>query len=202
MDKEGQDILNKALQLFFKYGVRSISMDDIANQLGISKKTLYNHFENKADLIEKIMLAHINGEQDMCEGLINKKSNAIDQLAEIYQFNLSNHGAINPTLIFELKKYYGKVWQHFEDHKHNYIQESVFKNIEYGQEQGLYRKDLNAQIISRIYTNRIDMIIDGDVFPRTEFSFKDVMKELFIYHIRGIATPAGIAHLETTQPIF
>lgn len=202
MDQETQEILKKTLQLFFKYGVRSISMDDIANQLGISKKTLYNHFENKADLIEKIMLGHISDEEHLCEQLVDDKANAIDQLAQIYQFNLNLKGNINPTLIFELKKYYGKVWQHFEDHKHNYVQKQVFKNIELGQGQGLYRKDLNAQIISRIYTNRIDMIVDGDVFPMTEFSFREVIHELFIYHIRGIATSEGIAHLENTQVNF
>lgn len=202
MDKETQEILQKSLQLFFKYGVRSISMDDIANQLGISKKTLYNHFENKADLIQQMMQRHISEEATVCERVFDNDSNAIDQLSEIYLFNLNSMGSINPTLIFELKKYYGNVWKHFENHKNDFVQNSVMRNIELGQEQGLYRRDLNAVIISKLYTNRIDMIIDGELFPMTEFSFKELIKELFIYHIRGIATQKGIEHLESISTKF
>lgn len=202
MDKETQEILQKSLLLFFKYGVRSISMDDIANQLGISKKTLYNHFENKADLIDKMMQFHISEETGVCEQVASQSLNAIDQLSQIYHFNLNSMGNINPTLIFELKKYYGNVWKHFENHKNHFIQNSILQNIELGQQQGLYRTDLNAAIISRIYTNRIDMVIDGELFPMTEFSFKDLIKELFIYHIRGIATQKGIEHLESISTKF
>jgi AcrR family transcriptional regulator len=198
-NKELHEILEKVLPLIFKYGVRSLTMDDIASNLGISKKTLYQHFENKADLIEKIMLMHISGERDLCQNVMNEQTNAIDQLIQIYSYNLKSVGNINHTLIFELKKYYGTVWQRFEEHKNNFIMHSVTTNIKLGQKQGLFRKDLNPEIISRIHTNRIDMIMDGDVFPSSEFSLKDVIKELLVYHLRGISTVKGIEYLESNQ---
>ncbi|MFY0673742.1 MAG: TetR/AcrR family transcriptional regulator [Bacteroidia bacterium] len=198
-NKELHDILQKVFPLIFKYGVRSLTMDDIANKLGISKKTLYLYFENKADLIEKIMLMHIAGERELCENVMTDETNAIDQLVQIYSYNLKSVGNINHTLIFELKKYYGSVWQKFEEHKNNYIIHSVRTNIELGQKQGLFRMDLDSEIISRIHTNRIDMIMDGDVFPSTDFSLKDVIKELLVYHLRGISTEKGINYLESNQ---
>lgn len=196
-NNELSEILEKVLPLIFKYGARSLTMDDIASNLGISKKTLYTHFDNKADLIMKIMLKHIEGERNLCDNITSVKSNAIDQLIHIYTYNLKSVGNINHTLILELKKYYGSVWQRFEEHKHQYIQTAIYNNITLGQEQGLFRKDLNAKIISKIYTNRIDMIIDGDVFPVTDFSFKEVVQELLTYHLRGIATFKGIEYLES-----
>jgi len=196
-NKEAKDILMKTMQIFFKYGVRSITMDDIANQLGISKKTLYNHFENKADLIEKIMLMHLEDEKYACKAIVQDDTNAIDQLIQIYQFNLNNVRNINHTLIFELKKYYGNVWQLFDQHKWDFVQKSILDNILLGQKQGLFRLDLNPTIISKLYTNRIDMIIDGDIFPITEFSFKELITELFVYHIRGIVTHKGLEYLES-----
>ncbi len=195
--KELHELIEKILPLIFKYGVRSLTMDDIARQLGISKKTLYIYFENKADLIEQIMLLHISGERNLCEQVMTETSNAIDQLIDIFNSNLKSVGNINHTLIFELRKYYGSVWQKFEEHKNQFIQQSILANIKLGQKQGLFRTDLNAEIISRIYTNRIDMILDGNVFPVNEFAFKEIVHQLLIYHIHGISTLKGIEYLNT-----
>ncbi|MCB0737932.1 MAG: TetR/AcrR family transcriptional regulator, partial [Bacteroidetes bacterium] len=168
----------------------------------ISKKTLYQYFNTKAELVESIMLNHLNSEKDMCCNLVNEVENAIDQLHEIFKFNMQMMRSINPSTIFELRKYYPSVWKHFDQHKNQVIYHSVLENLKLGQKQGLYRTDLDPEIISRLYTGRMELIVDGETFPTTKFSFLQIMKELFIYHIRGIASEKGIKHLETSQSYF
>ena len=197
-----KELLNKTLELFFKYGVRSITMDDLASRLGVSKKTIYTHVENKADLIEKVMRLYIDEQQHACERIVSEEQNAIEQLNKTYHSNLDSMSNISHTLIFELKKYYGAIWQSVDAFKKNFLQESIYENILLGQEQGLFRKSLNARIISIIYTNRIDMLVDGDLFPSSKFSFREVIQELYEYHIRGIATAAGIQFLESQKRNF
>lgn len=198
-EQETKALMEKSLQLFFRYGVRSISMDEIASSLGVSKKTLYNLVDNKAHLIEKVMLHHLSSEQDVFMHVVDSSDNAVMKLAKIYAFNLKNLGGINPTLILELQKYYAGVWKHFEAHKNDFVYQTVLQNIKEGKSQGLYRSEVNAEIISKIYTNRMDIIMDGDLFPARDYSFSTLIRELFVYHIRGIATLEGIKELEKIE---
>lgn len=191
--------MKQSLEMFFRLGFRNVSMDDIASKLGFSKKTLYQYFSTKNELIEQIMLQHIEEEKRICDDVEEKVENAIDQILEIYKYHLDSMSGMNPSSIFELKKYYPSAWKHFETHKNSGVCLSVLHNIELGIKQGLYREDVNPEIISRLYTSRMDIVMDGETFPQPRFPFWDVMKELFIYHIRGIATEKGIKHLQNTQ---
>jgi AcrR family transcriptional regulator len=177
-------------------------MDDIASHLGMSKKTIYNHVSNKTELLELMMKQYLEAERDTCACSSQETDNAIDQLIKIFEFNVNSIRHINQAFVYDLKKYYPQVWSLFEQHKAEVIEQAVRANIQFGQTEGLYRKEINPLIISKLYSNRLDMILDGEVFPMTEFSFKDVVTEMLIYHLRGIASQAGLAHLDSLKIAF
>lgn len=193
---ELERITGVASELFFQYGIRSVSMDDIARQLGISKKTLYQHVENKADLVEKTMMVHNQHMINQFTEIINDDhNNAIDELVEIAKINNAMLKKTNPSTIYDLKKYHKKCWDVIEKVHDEIIFNIISKNIEQGIEQGLYREDINIQIITKFYAAQIDLIIDTQVFSPTEFQMADVYIEFLKYHIFGIATTKGAKYL-------
>lgn len=199
-DKE-QSILLQSRALIFKYGIKSLTMDDISQQLGISKKTLYQFFENKADLVHKVMQFTIKEHQSICCKIQDKSLNAIEELLMIYQSTAFITKQLNPSLAFELKKYYPESWNLLEKHKTEFILQSVVENIKKGIESHLFRDDLNIPIIAKLYTMRVLEITNSEIFPPDQYPPAMVLKEMFIYHIRGIASKKGLEFLENKLKI-
>lgn len=195
MEKENR-IIQGALDLFIRMGVKSVNMDDVARHLGISKKTLYQHVSNKEDLVEKSFSHHHHCMKQMIEGICKKHENAIDEVFEIDESVCSTMIHNHPLLLVNLKRYYPKVWGFMDDLKKKSIFKTVKKNLERGIKQGLYRSDINPDIIAKFMLNRVDALVNEEMFPLTEYNFKQLLKENRVYHIRGIATPKGIKYLE------
>ncbi len=185
-------IIGKAGDLFMQYGLKSISMDEVARTLGISKKTLYQYVNNKADLINKMLVQHIDSEKEAMEEIHEKSENAIDEMIGISRYISDLLRRINPSVIYDLRKYYADGWElmqtlHFE---HTYL---MFKrNIERGIQEGLYRAELNADIISKLYIGRMDLVVDKNLFPHGEYSFSQIHENIITYHLYGIMSEKGI----------
>ena len=195
MDKKEQ-LIKGALELFLKVGVKSINMDDVSTHLGISKKTLYKIVSNKADLVKQTFTLHQECFIQMIEGIKSKNSNPIDEIFEIDQhlsILLKNRP---PQIISNLKKHYPEVWEILDSIRRENIIECVTHNIESGIAQGLYRSNLNRNILAKLLINTLEAIVDDTLFPFTEYDFKTILQENREYHIRGIATPKGITYLE------
>lgn len=193
-------ILLKAKELFFKYGLKSVTVDDICKSAGISKKTIYEYFPNKSALVYAVFEAYINDQQDKMMQLKQKEGgNSIDIMIEVYELNHDVVQEFNPNVIFDLQRFYPEAYNLFEDHKKSFIFKKVIQNIKCGQQEGLYRKDLNPEIIANLYVARIDLLMQEDIFPPKEFPFTLLMRELFMYHLRGIASLEGIAYLNQQQ---
>lgn len=196
MDKEkSQHIMNACLRLFLRYGVKSVTMDDISRELGMSKKTLYIYFKDKNDLVLKVLHGFLSHHKREMNTIVHHHKNAIDQLLAIYEMNAKDLQEVKPMLLFGLKKYYPEAWTVYEEFKRNYLPSCVEDNIKEGIEQGLYRSTVNPRIISLAYTGMINLIFDSDIFSDKEFDFNQLYLELFYYHIRGIASEKGIAYL-------
>lgn len=176
-------------------------MDDLARNLGKSKKTLYKHFRNKADLISDVVEYFVSEQKDISKNIQQKHNNAIDEMAAIYEHAVQAFSGIKPTLIYDLQRFYPEGWERFEDYKNNFLITVVEQNLRTGIEQNLYRKDLEIEIISRYYTSRVEDFNDPIVFPQSKFSYVEVMHAVFTYHIRGIATLQGIQYLENELTI-
>jgi AcrR family transcriptional regulator len=195
MEKE-ERIIKGALDLFLQAGVKSINMDDVSTHLGISKKTLYKVVSNKADLVKQAFTLHQSSFISMIEAIKAKNTNPIDEIFEIDQqlcVILKNRP---PHLISNIRKYYPEVWNILDAIRKENIFECVYLNIQQGIEQGYYRKTINGNILAKLMINTVEAIVDDELFPLTEYNFKNILQENRIYHIRGIATEKGINYLE------
>lgn len=189
-------IISACHQLFLRYGVKSVTMDDIARELGMSKKTLYVYFKDKKDLIMKVVSGYLDYHRAQMDAIFAKKLNAIDELFEIYAKNKSELGEMKAMVLFELRKYYPEAWKKYENFKRSYIPSCVEENLNRGKKEGLYRNNLNSRIIAIAYTNLVNLIFESDQFGEKEFDFKTLYLELFYYHIRGIASEKGNEYID------
>ncbi|MFK7811027.1 MAG: TetR/AcrR family transcriptional regulator [Maribacter sp.] len=186
-----EKILEKATDMFLNYGFKSVTMDDIASKMGISKKTIYANFANKTNLIEDstMHLFHIisNGIDQICD----LEKNPIEELYEIKKFVMMNLKNEKSSPQYQLQKYYPKVFNVLRTKHFEVMQECVVRNIEKGIELGIYRENLNIEFVSRIYFSGVNSIKDQQFFPLEKFHVATLMDDYLEYHLRGIVTPNG-----------
>ena len=192
------NILLKVTVLFFKYGIKSVTMDDIARELGMSKKTLYQFFENKNDLLAQIMVCETERDIKMMHFVLTNSENAVDELMGFAKHGLEEFAKMktSPTIMYDLQKYYRDIWQQFETGINERMYEGTKNNIERGKQEGLYRTEMDADIIAKLYVGQMMSLINEDVFPSKSYDKIRLFLQYLIYHIYGIATPKGIALFE------
>ncbi len=187
-----EEIVVRSEQLFMRVGVKSVTMDDISRELGISKKTLYQHFENKDSLIEAVVGTHCEREQSCTDEISRSAKDALDEIKNIGVFLASTIEDVSPSTLFDLQKYYRKSWETLMKKQDEHIINSIVKNIEKGIAAGHYRTDVNPEVIARIYAKATYMIVEEIANPNSRFSRKEMVWELHNYHIHAIATPKGL----------
>jgi TetR/AcrR family transcriptional regulator, cholesterol catabolism regulator len=190
-------IQQKAQNLFFKYGIKSVTMDDIARELTISKKTLYQFFENKTDILQSI--AHANKARDieMIGKITVASKDAIDEMLHIAKYVTHELSQItSQTALYDMQKYYPEIWIQYMEFQQEFIYEQIKKNVTRGIEEGYYRPNIDADIIAKLYVSKTDCVIDEDMFPSKKYDKVKLFKEYFTYHIHGIATTKGLKLLE------
>ena len=195
MDEKFAEILFKTGEVFMRYGLKSVTMDDVAREIKVSKKTLYKYVKDKSDLLCQVMLGHCAAEKMVIDGIMEKKLNAIDEIIEIGRYVAGQLKLMHPSIHYDMEKYYPEVWDIFETHKNEYVFKCVSDNMERGIKEGLYRDNLNVEIMTKLYLTKIDLVFDSNVFPPNKFNFVDVYLELLRYHIRGISSRNGVLYL-------
>jgi AcrR family transcriptional regulator len=188
-------ILAHANQLFMKYGVRSVTLDDISRDLGISKKTIYQYFENKEDIVCEVARAHMQSEVEAGDQIAGISENALDELARFVHYTIQSLKTISPQLIFETQKYYPRAWQVFHDHKNDYILRKVRENLERGIREGLYRAEINVEIVARMRVAQIEMSLDPALFPPDQFDFLEIQLQMIELYMFGVMTKKGRSYL-------
>lgn len=195
MDDKMGLILRVSGTLFRKYGIRSISMDDIARELGMSKKTLYQYVENKTDLIEKL-LSHLVSDSTACITDDNRNLNAIDILLQVSIKVSAEIKELNPALAFDLEKFYPTLFRSFVNAKRDHVYQKIKENLEQGAREGIYRNDVDSDLVARLYVQKLIDVHDPEFLSSVDFSFEKVFQVMFDNHIRGIANPSGLAYYE------
>ena len=178
------------------YGIKSITMDDVSRELGVSKKTLYQFVTDKDDLVGKFIDNEIAIRQEEICKCFRTGLNAIDELFEISIFMNKIMRNQNPATEYDLKKYYPEHYQKIVKTRREGIYSYILTNLNNGKKEGLYRDDLNNEIIARLYLSRSESIHVSDLFTIEEYTSHDLFMELIKYHVRGIATQKGISVLE------
>ncbi len=196
MDEKFVNILENAARLFIKYGIKSVTMDDISKEFGISKKTLYQYVSDKNELVEKVVFHYVSKQRSNFEVIINKEQNSIDTLLDITE-NLSKLiQELNPSVFNDLQKYHPEALKKLNEYRKTHILENIQENIKKGIDEGFYRKELRIDIISKLYVALMEIIFNPDIFPSYNFKEQGLIKEIIMYHIRAIATPKGIEYLK------
>ncbi len=190
------EIFEKVIVLYKKYGIKSVTMEDVSRELGISKKTLYNFIKDKEDLINQVIDHEFKLKENCFDRIINKDLNAIEQLFEVNNYMKEQIKYFSPSLDYDLRKYYPHIYNDLHKKKRESMFQSVRDNINQGKKEGIYREDVNPELIAKLYVGRMENVHDDEYFPAEEFISPEAFKDLFIYHIRGIANEKGIKILE------
>ena len=191
-----EKVFSQTEELFMRYGIKSITMDDIAKELGISKKTLYQLVENKADLINKIIEDHIKREKEAIDNITASSKDAIEEMINIAQYVSMMLRTVSPTVIYDLKKYYRNAFELMESLHRQYIYSVIKTNIESGINQKLYRKEIDADIIAKLYISMSSQLVDSQIFSLKEYNREALYGEMIKYHFNGIASSKGLELLK------
>jgi AcrR family transcriptional regulator len=196
MNSDLKNILSRARELYMKYGIKSITMDDVAHELGISKKTLYQFVTDKDDLVGKFIDFEIAARQEQICKCFRIGFNAIEELFEISLFMNNMMRAQNPATEHDLQKYYPHHYQKTVNVRRERIYDYILLNLKKGKKEMLYRADMDEEVIAKLYLSRIENIHSNEIFTVEEFTSIKLFTEMLTYHVRGIATQKGIHVLE------
>lgn len=186
-----ESLFLSAFDLFLKYGIKRVSMDDICRKIGISKKTCYNVIANKEELVLNVLDSHLSKDEKEILTILEQSGNAIDAMVNISKHVLKFLDKMTPSLIFDLKKYHPEAWKKIEERHFPFIENAIFDNLKRGQKEGLYRKDLNPVILSKLYVLQSIAISDPEHFSTSDFTKVNLYKEMIRYHLYGIISEEG-----------
>ena len=189
-------ILTYAKETFTRYGIKAIPTDKIVSDLGISKKTLYQLFANKSILVQEVCQSLVEEEEHACIGIITKSNDAIDELMQLIRHAIAMFQKISPGMIYEVRKFYPEAWKIVEKHNGEFLLQKVAENLKRGIQEGVYRRNINVDIVSRVRVSSINTGFDPHIFPESQFNLMDVHLQLFELYLYGIVTDKGRQLLE------
>jgi AcrR family transcriptional regulator len=191
MEETRTKIISSAEMLFFKYGIRSVTMDDVARELSISKKTLYQYFDNKDHLVLAVAQNHLDNEQQEFSQIRDESQNAIEEISKLSVCMRRNLSNINPTTMHDLKKFHSEAWNQFLKFKYEFIKSNIVENIKWGVSEGYYRDSIDAEILAIFRMEQVEMMFDQNIYPSGHFDFSKVQIQLFVHFVYGILTHKG-----------
>lgn len=189
-------IAEKALRLFMRAGIKSVTMDDIAAQAGISKKTLYLYYNDKENLVNELIGNLLNGHICDLQDTTCEARNAVEEYYMAVTIVIRDYTRINPAAIHDLQKYYGKLWDQLQQHSKEFVRLFVENNLKKGIEEGLYRKDMNIEMVARFYS-----IFELSLFHMIDnhspvYNHLDLFREYITYHLCAITNDNGRRAME------
>ncbi len=194
-----EKILIKSTEMFLTLGFKSVTMDDIAAEMAISKKTIYQFYENKSDLVMDSALYLFETINYGIDQIFLLNLNPIDELYEIKNFILHHLKDEKTSPMYQLQKYYPKVYDMLRQKQYEKMDSCVLENIEKGVQLGLYRNNIDKEFVARIYFSGMIAIKDKDLFPSEKFNDAELIGKYLEYHLRSITTPEGQKILEQYQ---
>lgn len=191
ISETAERIREKAHDLFMQYGLRSVSMDDIAGALGMSKKTIYQFYEDKDGLVQDVIVNLLNQNECCCEKDRDESENAIHEIFLAMDFMMEMFRSMNPSLVFDMQKYYPAAFKRFLQHKNDYLFGVIKTNIQRGIREGLYREEINVDIIARFRVESIMLPFDPSFYTKVKQDLASIEEELMLYFLFGMASQKG-----------
>lgn len=178
-------------ELFMRYGVRSVSMDDIALQLGMSKKTLYQYYADKDELVDAVLAMEVSRGQHDCINCATEARDAVHEIFLTMEMILDQFRNMNPIILHDLQKFHFSAFQKFMKYKNEFIYDVIRKNIERGIGEELFRPEINADILSKFRNESMMLAFNMDVFPPRKYNIADVTREIIEHYLYGLSTLKG-----------
>ncbi|MBU3675574.1 MAG: TetR/AcrR family transcriptional regulator [Chitinophagaceae bacterium] len=199
MSEQRQHIVEQAFTTFKQRGFKLVTMDDISRQVGISKKTLYELFNHKDDLVEAVIQFIIKENACQLAMMVQPGKNALEQNIVMMQFLERFVRGMNPVCFYDLQRYYPKAFQLLLQHRTQFVEQSILANLRQGIAEGLYRSDIDVAIIARYRTESVFLVFQQNLFPDASQDASRVNFQIFIHYLYGLCTPKG--HEVLTQYI-
>lgn len=184
-------IKHKAKELFMQFGLKSVSMDDIANGLGISKKTIYLFYADKDALVDDVIASLINHNQHCCEADQKISDNAVHEIFLAMDFIMEIFRSMNPSLLFDMQKYYPAAFQKFLNHKNDYLYGVIKSNVERGISEELYRPDLKADVMARFRVESMLLPFNPEFHTKVKQTLAAVEEEITLHFLFGLVSMKG-----------
>lgn len=190
-------IIQEATHLFLRLGIRSVSMDELATQIGISKKTVYQHFEDKDQLVDLVLDEQIKIMQAEALHTVESSSNAIEEIFNTMDMMVKHSRNMNPMVLFDLQKYHFGSFQKFAAHKNHFLFNIILNNLKKGVEEGLYRNDIHIEILAKFRLETLMIGFNMDAFPTDKFNVTEVSLVIIENFLYGLATEKGFNMIES-----
>ncbi|MFA5417084.1 MAG: TetR/AcrR family transcriptional regulator [Bacteroidales bacterium] len=196
MDTKRNEIIEQVKNLYVEFGIKSVTMDDVAHKLGISKKTLYECFTDKKQLVWSVLEKISESPNATYSSGMPDNLNALDELLYYYSVQVKMIDDYNPGFIYDLKKYYPRFFEHFNKIKRSRFIDNVRNNLIKGKKEGLFRSDLDEDIITKLTLMRMECILSSDIFNPKQMPNARIFNEIFRFHLYGIVSDKGRKLLE------
>jgi len=186
-----QRILEAATEQFARFGVRTITMEDLARQVGISKKTIYQEFEDKKDLVKAVFARILEEDRQRLAFIAEQGDGVIEHLVQTSKMMRERLTSINPLVILEVQKYFPEAWKIFESFKEDTIQSDLVKVLEKGKELGYFRKEIDSKILAKVRITQITSAFDPRSFADVEYNLVEEQMVILDHFLHGIFTEKG-----------
>ena len=184
-------ILVKSHELFNRYGIRSVSMDDIAAQLGVSKKTLYQYYTDKDELVNAVFDGVLSTNKTQCVDCTKKGENAIHEVFLSFDIVEEMLKTMNPSVLFDMQKYHPSAYKKFDDFRNGFLYRIIKANLERGIREELYREEIDTDILSRYRLYSVLLSFNPEVFPTSKTNVAYIEQQLLELFLFGMATLKG-----------
>jgi len=188
--------LKRVEDLFMRYGIKSVTMDDVARELGISKKTLYLFVDNKDDLVNRMLERHIAGEKAQCARQLDVAANAIEEMFLVMEANSQQLQQMKANIVYDLQKYHRDAWEKIREFQRGFLYEVVRANLERGVREGFYRNDFDVDIVAKLHIALSFQLFDEDLFPQLTYTKESLFREYLLHYLYGIVSEKGLQLLK------
>jgi TetR/AcrR family transcriptional regulator, cholesterol catabolism regulator len=191
-DTNPEKILACAKDLFFKYGLRNVTMDDISHELGMSKKTLYASFDNKQEIVNTITRNFLKKKEVEYFQIVQNSENAIQELMLLMSNLKGIFEQIDFRLVQDMQRYYPEAWEMFEQHKRDFMHVRIVENLKRGSGEELYRSDFNIEIIAKLRLEEIQWSLSKEILPESKYTLLKTHNEILMHFLYGIVSTKGL----------
>lgn len=189
-------IIRKGMELFVGYGVKSITMDDLAKQLSVSKKTIYQLFANKDELVLECARFRMIREREDMEQISRQSKDAMDEFIRISEYLKRMFSSMSPSLLLDLQKHYHAAWLIYLEHRETCFKAHLIDSLNRGKAEGIFRREIDIEVMARMRIRQVELPFETDLFPPGEFDLAYVQWQFFEHFVYGISTPYGLQLME------